>query len=386
MRHIPLYAALLGAGGIFLSSLADAQTYSSAHVPIREVGHYQIVQVRLNDTGPYNFVFDTGTNSTLVKRALLERLSIPLYGKVEFNSTTSSGFRERAILDEVSVGGAKVRHVEIMSLDSRDLAGLGKDVMGVLGENFLKHFDLLIENRRHTLTLDRTSALSDAVQGEHLSISRFGHVQSEWTADRLVVELRIPYVAKQKLQFVVDSGVNEVILFKAPGMVGPISLSGGSVRLHGMMSGSRSCVVQPMTVELGSTQMRRVNVTECPGSTRSRTDVDGSLPTRAFRRLFVSYREGYIIVNPSVRKERVSALVQIAGVIDPILNPVETPPALRLAERARSSSCAFKLQHQFFPLGGEGTELCTKAGGEISEALRFSGGDVDTELLFGMRD
>jgi hypothetical protein len=32
-----------------------------------------------------------------------------------------------------------------------------------LGENFLKYFDLLIDNEQQTLTLDRTSSLADTL-------------------------------------------------------------------------------------------------------------------------------------------------------------------------------------------------------------------------------
>jgi len=313
MLYISLTAAtLLLSGAQFLASPANAQTRDSAVVPMKNDGNYEVVQVCLNGTGPYKFAFDTGTNSTLVKRQLLERLNIPTTGKVGFNSTTSTGDRQRAILDEVSVGGATVDHVESTFLESGDLVGLGKDVMGVLGENFLKHFDLLIDNRRQTLTLDRTLELAHIVEGEHLKVSRFGNTNSAWTPDRLIVELRIPSVAHETLQFIIDSGMNEFILFKTSDIVWPLSLNGKSAGMRGMMGGSRSCIAQSMTVELGSTQMRGMNVTGCLGLTRSRADADGLLPTRVFRRLFVSYREGYMIANPSIREQPSSTTAQIA--------------------------------------------------------------------------
>ena len=53
--------------------------------------------------------------------------------------------------------------------------------------------------------------------------------------------------------------------------------------------------------------------------------------------------------------------------------------------RVFSASCevvagqisAFELQHEVFPLGGEGRELVAQFFGQVGEALGFGGGDVD---------
>jgi hypothetical protein len=311
VRHIPLCAAVLAAGGLFLTSLMYAQIQDSARVPIKEIGHYEIVEVRLNDTGPYNFVFDTGTNTTLVRRELLELLNAPAAGRVGFNSTTNAGFRQRAILDQASVGGASVDHLAVTSLEPGDFPDLGAGVMGILGEDFLKHFDLLIDNQQSLLMLDGTPDLAEAAEGERLPLVRFGRIRTSWTPNRLVVELRIPSAAGRPLQFLVDSGVNEVMLFQSPELTQPFARGGRSATMHGM-TGNRACAAQIMTVELGSTRMSQMNVIECPGLTRNRTDADGLIPTRSFSRLFLSYRQGYMIANPVIREQPSLPMVQLA--------------------------------------------------------------------------
>jgi hypothetical protein len=108
---------------------------------MQEIGHCETVQVWLNGTGLYNFIFDTGTNSTLVKRELLEHLGVPVAGKAAFNGITSSGHRGKAILSEVSLGGVRVERLEAGTLEPGDFAEFAQTVMGILGENFLKCFD-----------------------------------------------------------------------------------------------------------------------------------------------------------------------------------------------------------------------------------------------------
>jgi hypothetical protein len=46
--------------------------------------------------------------------------------------------------------------------------------LGVLGENFLEQFDLLIDNDKQLLVLDQTPQLENSLTGEHLQVSRSG--------------------------------------------------------------------------------------------------------------------------------------------------------------------------------------------------------------------
>lgn len=66
---------LLLAGGL-MTPLAQAQT-TAVRVPMCEISGYEVVQVSINGTGPYGFILDTGSSTTLVQRQLLSQLHIP---------------------------------------------------------------------------------------------------------------------------------------------------------------------------------------------------------------------------------------------------------------------------------------------------------------------
>jgi hypothetical protein len=56
----------------------------------------------------------------------------------------------------------------------RDIAQLkaaDSRIRGILGENFLEHFDLLIDYRQHVLCLDNSKILARAVKGEHVALA-----------------------------------------------------------------------------------------------------------------------------------------------------------------------------------------------------------------------
>jgi len=68
------FCAFLVSVGYFFVPLARAQT-APARIPLVEVAGEEIVQVSINGNGPYDFILDTGSNVTLVKRELLRKLT-----------------------------------------------------------------------------------------------------------------------------------------------------------------------------------------------------------------------------------------------------------------------------------------------------------------------
>ena len=71
----------------------------------------------------------------------------------------------------MSVGGLTVLQMSVNTLDSTVLSQDYQRLSGILGESFLKHFDILLDNERKMLVLDRTSRLADSLSGEQLPFS-----------------------------------------------------------------------------------------------------------------------------------------------------------------------------------------------------------------------
>src|SRR5215813_6584559 len=85
------------AGGVFLflvtiTALALPQSPDvNPPVPVQTVGGYlMIVPVTINGAGPYQFLLDTGTNTTLVDPSLAAELSLKSVGKMALTSLASS--------------------------------------------------------------------------------------------------------------------------------------------------------------------------------------------------------------------------------------------------------------------------------------------------------
>jgi hypothetical protein len=203
---------------------------------------------------------------------------------------------QRLIVDSIAVAGLAAEHLEIIALDR--VQALNARLQGVLGENFLKNFDFLIDYEQRSLFLDLTSSLGDTLAGERLSFLHFGTVDSKPTRDRVVIKLKVPSFLGKPLLFLVDSRTAMAMLYPVPGPLAWRAMENTEQVGIADLSGRRDCRFQKATFEIGSSTFRGLDLAACEGLTRNKVDTDGLLPTRAFNQFFISHRGGYVIANP----------------------------------------------------------------------------------------
>jgi hypothetical protein len=293
------FCSLLVSLECFCASPTEAQTMT-ARVPMKEIAGMEIVKVSLNGSGPYDFVLDTGANTTLVKRELLRKLNISVRETVTVTTSVGESEYQRTRAERVDIAGLTVENLEINTLEGNE-AGLPRgQVQGILGENFLRHFDLLIDNQQHTLVLDRKSGLEDTLSGEHLQFLPVGSDRLALTPNRIAVQLKVPSLLLKPLLFVLDSGASSAMLYPTPGGMALRAMQNSQPGIMRGLDERRTCRVQKTTLELGTGSFRGIDLVACEGLTRSKMDSDGLLPTRIFHQLFICHRAGYVIANPQL--------------------------------------------------------------------------------------
>jgi gag-polyprotein putative aspartyl protease len=298
MRHLIFCSGLVTLGVVFLHFSAVAQTTDTTSVPIRLVDGLPVVQVTLNGKGPYGFVLDTGTNMTYVQSQLLAQLSIPLGEQVAVHTVTGMSQRRKTTVESIGVGGLTVLQIEVDALDSDQRSRDHQRFSGVLGENFLKHFDILLDNKKEVLVLDRTSRLAKSYDGEHLPFSRFGSFDVVSSADRIIVELKILSYREQSLRCVVDSGANSnaIILYPETSKVWNTLLLSQPSKLRTL--NGKSCFMEKSLMVVGGRIHPDTEVLVCENMTREASDSDCLLPTDLFQAILISHQNSYVIVNP----------------------------------------------------------------------------------------
>ena len=156
MANLKWFASLVLAATVVSTLVAETHCPGNvASVPFHLVNRYQIiVAVSVNNSGPYNFLLDTGTQLTMVDPTLAAELHLGTYGNAEVASVGIHAPASFAKLDSIRAGSQAVTNQKVLVYDLRNLQASGLNIQGVLGEDFLEQFDMLIDNAHSLLCLD----------------------------------------------------------------------------------------------------------------------------------------------------------------------------------------------------------------------------------------
>lgn len=164
LRHTIAALAVLAAcseGGAPAGGNARAPADSAAgEVPFDYAGPNQtavVVPVRINGTGPYQLVLDTGATFTCVDVGIRDRLALPARrGFVGVGVGVGQAGRMGLVrIDTLQVGAARVTDTSACVLNLSQFRDLGVPVVGLLGLSFLKEFRVSLDFRRKVLTLTK---------------------------------------------------------------------------------------------------------------------------------------------------------------------------------------------------------------------------------------
>jgi hypothetical protein len=109
-----------------------------------------LVSARINGAGPITLILDTGADRTLVAPAALQRLGISTENAPRgvLKGVTGMSYVDAVWVNSVEVGEARVGPLLIIAHDA-DL----KAADGLLGRDFLAHFNVTIDSKERVVTL-----------------------------------------------------------------------------------------------------------------------------------------------------------------------------------------------------------------------------------------
>ena len=280
--------------------LAETQCPGNvASVPLRLVNRYQIVlPVFINHSGPYDFLLDTGTDTTIVGLSLAAELHLSTEGTVP---VSGAGFQESASiarLDLLQAGSHAVASQEALVYGLMNLGSVDSHIRGILGEDFLEHFDMLIDNAHKLLCLDDQGVMRAEVKGPHTAL-----VTADPTPDGkplptlLVISARLSDGTSPVL-LKLDSGTNAPFLYN---LSGHMAFGGGSVVGSGADGDEKVfSALPPQDVKIGSLKLTSVTFMTLahPAKDSNRKEFDGLLSLDLFRRVFINHADHYVVLEP----------------------------------------------------------------------------------------
>jgi hypothetical protein len=223
--------------------------------------------VYLNGQGPYRFLVDTGTQINLVESSLARKAGL----KPTFAANVASPLGTTSVSGtegiEVAIGAAKAAGQRFLFSDMEDIQRFSRGIQGLLGQEFLSHFDYLLDFAKARLT--------------------FGAVNMEGTHLPLAMTHGVPSVATSLGVLLLDSGAGQLVLFGAGDGTRRISTASGFAYMGSSAGGE--LVIAGRTVQYGKalTVLRK----------NEKVDAAGLLPVRLFQAVYVCNSEGYLVLN-----------------------------------------------------------------------------------------
>ena len=110
-----------------------------------------LVNAKINGLGPINLILDTGADHTLIRLAALTKLGISMENAsgVVLSGVTGQTYGEAVWVESIEVGESKVGPFLLVVHDA-ELKGAD----GLLGRDFLAHFNVTIDSKEGIVTLE----------------------------------------------------------------------------------------------------------------------------------------------------------------------------------------------------------------------------------------
>lgn len=184
-----------------LTLLVLWKTAFAAGQKLIEVNGYLLVQTHVNGKGPYLFLLDTGTTSTLVTPQLAREAGLVATSRTRLLGATAETLAQVVPAVQIGVGDAEAAS-EVLIDPLPAVRAIDSRVAGVIGQSFVAHFPCLIDYRHGRLWL-----------GEE-AVARSAGLPEKFVAKRSDGRVLVPasLSAGGTLQLALDSGAPALVL------------------------------------------------------------------------------------------------------------------------------------------------------------------------------
>jgi len=254
---------------ILLPSAAVAQP-PQASIQLKVMTGKPIVDgVFLNGHGPYRFLLDTGSQSNQVDSSLARKLGLAATLQLDLETPSGDSAVRGGRVSKVTLGPVEATDQEFLFTPFGDLSTLPPDIRGILGQEFLAHFDYILDFQHHRLTFGEPSA-SGVQTGFRLIFGRMA-------------------VSTSLGDLVLDSGAEKLFLFRA-------STRAPSAQVIGA-SGARLDVSFETAPDLRIGD-RRYRPAEAEYHPVPAAEEAGLLPANLFHAIFICNSKQYVVFDP----------------------------------------------------------------------------------------
>jgi hypothetical protein len=305
----PLLLASLGIPLVVTLSISST-SHAEAHCPGNlsslhpriVAGALLVIPVMINQTGPFDFMVDTGSQLNVIDPALATQLRLKSEARVGLVATATVFQASVVVLDSLETGSQHVAKPLAAVQDLGPIQAADPRIRGVLGENFLAQFDVLIDYPHGLLCLDETNVMESKLRGDHIPLATSKDSETDLPfSRRLIISVNLSDTGTQPIRLQIDSGSDGPILYAGKKELQEPLLK--RAKLQGPEVGAMRrafAVLPPQDMRLGSRVVRRVTFATTVSAAQDNPDreEDGILATVIFQRVYVSHSDHFVIFDP----------------------------------------------------------------------------------------
>ena len=250
-----------------------------------------VAGVSINGRGPYNFLIDTGTNTTLIDPDLAAELGMQPVDRVLLRTLTDSQPAVRYFAHTLVVGTASVARLETLATPLLELQKLDRSIRGVLGMNFLLHFSFELDYEHHRFRV------YDATEPAPLEGLR---LKVRINDGRILVPAGSSYAPEGSWYLGLDSGIAQLAIYgdRIDTARLPCSQAGCMMLVSTNQGAGGAAAVVLDEIEFAGSRLRNLPVVVTPARSEPNGDPqDGLLPAALFRSLYFDRATATLIVR-----------------------------------------------------------------------------------------
>jgi hypothetical protein len=141
-------------------------------IEARKVETRLTVEVRVNGRGPYQFVVDSGADTSVVGLRIARDLQLPLGTPVTLNNMTDRNIVDRVRVDSLSLGPSTIRSLQLPALREADLGGAG-----MIGIDALARQRLMMDFEKRLIRVEDASKPAKSQPGDIVVTARLSRGQ-----------------------------------------------------------------------------------------------------------------------------------------------------------------------------------------------------------------
>lgn len=266
---------------VLLMTFAATSASSEEVVDVRLAQRrFAVVPVLVNGNGPYDFLVDTGSTTSVVDRKLAKDLGLKPLQQTVIRTAHGTERVPIARVHEMQVGPRSTETVLVLVSNMKGVRSLDGNVRGILGFNVLSRFRYTLDYQQKKLRFE-----NGVVQGTRVPFD---------ASDRAVV------LTTDAGRFLLDTGASGVFLFQTQGMdveidaravTGVTTNAGRRVSRSGWLN----------SLDIGDVSLKHVPVTLVP-ETGLEPRADGLLPGALFQSIYFDHEENFVVFNAERRK------------------------------------------------------------------------------------